>query len=186
MPTGARAARTSDCPAVGELQARAWRSLYAGILPPAALSALDPGELADAWGDAILHPPTPLHRLLVALEGTPSGDVVVGYAAFEPAVDGAGRAIDGTVELLDLVIEPERTRRGHGSRLMSAVVDTLLATGSVDTLLTWIPAGDGPRRAFLESCGWGPDGAYRDLESDGTTTRQVRLVTLIGPGTPDE
>ncbi len=58
------------------------------------------------------------------------------------------------------------------------------------TLLVWCPLDDEPRRAFLQSAGWAPDSAYRDLavgpaaEGDDRLVREVRLVgghRLSGP-----
>lgn len=175
MPTGARLARRSDAPAIAEVQQRAWRAQFADVLPGHVLDTLDLHALADQWASSIQQPPTPNHRVLVAIEGDAgSGDSVIGYAAIGP--DDAGDAHTG--ELLDLVIDPSITRRGHGSRLMQAAVDHLRGAG-FDTACTWIPIDDAVRRSFLESAGWGPDGAFRDLDAEGTTIRQVRLVTDI-------
>ena len=178
MPTGARLARTSDADAIAGVQVRAWRAQYAGFLPDHLLAGLDARELADTWGASILGPPTPGHRVLVAIDGTPdAGDVVVGYAAIGPDPSGDVRV----GEILDLVVDPSCTRMGHGSRLMQAAVEHLRGAG-FDTAHLWIPLEDAGRRTFLESAGWGPDGAFRDLEGDGTVIREIRFVTDITEG----
>jgi hypothetical protein len=52
-------------------------------------------------------------------------------------------------------------------------------------LLAWCPLDDEPRRAFLQSAGWGPDSAYRDLavgpgaKGEDLLVREVRLVAAI-------
>ena len=181
MPTGVRLARTSDIDAIAGVQQRAWRAQFPGLLPGAVLAALDARELADAWGEAIVRPPSPMHRVLVAIDSAASGtdqvpgvDRVVGYSAIGPQ-DGVN-----TGEMFDLVIDPASTGHGHGSRLMQAAVDHLRGAG-IDTVLTWIPLDDRSRRTFLEAAGWAPDGAFRDIDAAGTVVRQVRLVTSIAP-----
>jgi hypothetical protein len=47
---------------------------------------------------------------------------------------------------------------------------------------TWVPDADEPRRRFLESAGFGPDGATRvlDASGDGTSTvRESRLASRL-------
>lgn len=174
MPTGARLARTSDTDAIADVQVRAWRARFAGLLPDEVLSGLDARDIADAWGSSIVRPPTPGHRVLVAIDGD-RGDRVVGYAALGPD----SSQIAGTGELFDLVIDPSATGQGHGSRLMQAAIDHLRGAGLV-TVHLWIPLEDAARRSFLESAGWGPDGAFRDIDVSGTVVREVRFVTDIG------
>ena len=178
-----RPARTPDVDHIAALQVRTWRVNYANILPAAELAALDEDELAMAWASAILNPPTPTHRLMVAVADTLGTDVVVGYAAF-----GAGTDPDanpGTAELLALVVDPGHTRLGHGSRLIAATVEQVRASGHV-TLVTWLPLADEITRGFLSSCGWGPDSAYRDrVISDDKILREVRLVTDIRDNSGD-
>jgi GNAT superfamily N-acetyltransferase len=179
MPeSGVRLARTSDVDEVADVNVRSWRQRFAGTLPEAVLAGLDPSDLAMVWASGILNPPTPLHRLLVAVE---SGHVV-GYAALGPSQDPDADA--GIGELLALEVDPERQREGHGSRLVAAVVDHARAATMVE-LSVWCPLGDEPRRAFLQAAGWGPDTAYRDLlvgqEPDGAelVVREARLATRL-------
>ena len=70
---------------------------------------MDRDDLAMVWASGILNPPTPMHRLLVAVE---SGQVV-GYAALGPSQDPDADA--GIGELLALEVDPEQQREGHGS-----------------------------------------------------------------------
>lgn len=174
-----RPARTSDVDAIAQVQVRAWQASYADLLPPEVVSALSADDLAWEWGRALLGADG--HRILVAVaEG--SGDVV-GVASVGPGVDpdvDPGRV--GEIGALD--IDPGHRRAGHASRLMAACVDTLREMGRRECVV-WIPLDDEPRRALLQSAGWGPDGAYRDLAVGAdATVRQVRLVTLIDEG-PD-
>ncbi|MEP7089547.1 MAG: GNAT family N-acetyltransferase, partial [Nocardioidaceae bacterium] len=82
-------------------------------------------------------------------------------------------------EVSELTVDPETTRRGHGSRLVQACADTLRAD-RFRTAVVWLNTGDDVRRAFLTGAGWGPDGAHRalDLHGDGSVlVKQVRLHT---------
>jgi ribosomal protein S18 acetylase RimI-like enzyme len=180
MPeSGVRLARVPDADGIGTVNADAWRQRYAGILPDAALAALVPSDLAVAWAGAVLAPPTARHRLLVAVDD----DVVVGYVAVGPAQDPD--AEDSTGELIALEVSPAHARQGHGSRLLTAAVEHAQADGFAE-LVMWCPLSDEVRRGFVQSAGWGPDSAYRDVlvgqDADGEDllVREVRLVAVIG------
>lgn len=184
MPTGARLARTSDVDDIAAVQVRAWHQSYAGIIPEVMLDELDPLQLASAWAQGILNPPTTRHRLLVALEGQSAQDEVVGYAALGPSADPDSAGDPAIGELLAMAIDPAHQRKGHGSRLMAAAIDYLRADGAREAS-TWVSVGDEARRAFLLAAGWGPDSAYRDLDVDGQPIREVRLVTRLDDGAAD-
>ena len=178
MATGARLARTSDVDDIAAVQVRAWNQTYAGVLPESILTGLDPMHIASAWASGILNPPTTRHRLIVAIDRTSGSDTIVGYTALGPSGDPDCVDVLETGEVLALVVDPEHQRQGHGSRLMAAAVEYLRADGTTDANI-WVPVGNEPRRAFLHSCGWGPDSAFRDIEADGVVIREVRLATVL-------
>lgn len=165
-----RTASAGDIEAIGAVHARAWRAAYVDLLPAGVLAALDPAALSRSWATAVTDPPTARHRVVVAC----AGPTVVGFAAVDP---------EG--ELVALLVDPAHQRRGHGSRLLSAVVDHLRQVGA-DVLVAWCPLADTVRRTFLTSAGLGPDGAFRELEVPGAHAglREVRLVAGLdgGPG----
>lgn len=167
-----RPARPDDAGALAHVQVVTWRAAYAGVLPAHALDALTEEAVTAGWRAAITVPPSPRHRVLVALE---SGSVV-GYAAVAPATDeDRDPSADG--ELLALYVHPAAGRRGHGSRLLAAAVDTL-RDDRCALAHTWLLAQDDVTRAFLTSAGWAPDGATRDLDM-GALVHQVRLHTDV-------
>jgi GNAT superfamily N-acetyltransferase len=173
--SGVRLARTPDVDGIAAVNVRSWRARFDGVLPAAVLDGLDPGDLAMVWASGILNPPTPAYRLLVAVDGPD----IVGYAATGPSQDPD--AEPDCVELLALEVDPDRTREGHGSRLMAAAVDHALGMGMTSASV-WCPLADEARRAFLQSAGWGPDTAYRDVAvgpGDEDVLREVRLVTSL-------
>lgn len=158
-----RPATAADVQAVAAVQLRAWTRDYAEVLPTALLSALSAADLTAQWQEAVTRPPSPGHQVLVAC----SGATVVGFAA---------RADDG--EIVALWVDPAHQRHGHGSRLLAALADLARAEG-LTSLSTWCALPDEPRRQFLTSAGFGADGALRDLEWDGSTLREARLVATL-------
>ncbi|MCW2807577.1 MAG: mshD 6 [Marmoricola sp.] len=172
----ARIAWAEDAPAMAAVQVRAWRASYADLLPAEVLDALDPEQIAEGWREALSRPVDARNRVLVALER----NLVTGFLVTGPATDPDCDPV-ATGELGDLIVDPDKRGAGHGSRLLQAGADTLVAD-RFDRAVTWLPAGDDATRAFLTSSGWGPDGAHRtlDLLGDGTTTvKQVRLHTSL-------
>jgi GNAT superfamily N-acetyltransferase len=170
-----RTARTNDAPAVGLVQAFVWQAEYADILDPDVLEALTGPRFGAVWRQSLEHPPTPRHRLLVAC----AGPQVVGYVALGPAEDEPGLPPGTTGMILDGGVHPEGRRDGHGSRLLNAAVDTLRAgADDLEAVGTWVLADAGSTRAFLQTAGFEPDGAWRDrvVAEDGRTAREVRLV----------
>jgi GNAT superfamily N-acetyltransferase len=173
-----RLAWVADAHAMGRVQARAWTVTYRDILPGDVLAALDSDALAARWAGDLRRPPAATHRALVALEA----NTVVGFAATGPSEDPDADPVRDA-EMTVLVVHPDALGRGHGSRLLSAVVDTGRADGFTRAT-TWVFAQDDTLRAFLESAGWAPDGAHREMVIDAETTdappvRQVRLHTSL-------
>ena len=169
-----RPARVTDADAAARSQLASWAE--DGALPPGALAAASVSDLAEAWTEAILRPPSPRHRVLVAVDV----DVVVGVAATAPHDDPDADPRDEGA-LMTLTVAPVARRRGHGSRLLAAAVDTLRDAGFA-TVYAWVPDERG--LDFLVRAGWAEDGARRTLDLDGTGTvlaEEVRLVTDVRP-----
>jgi GNAT superfamily N-acetyltransferase len=171
-----RRARPDDVEAIAALTLATWRAQPAELLPPGTLDGVTVADLAADWRDAITEPPSPRHVVLAALER----DDVVGYSLAAPSQDPDAAADGTSAEVLDLVVRADRTRRGHGSRLLAAVVDTLRAAGSAE-LLIWVAVGDDARLAFLASAGFAADGGARTLDGGPGTAalRQVRWSARI-------
>lgn len=159
---------------------RSWQQRFTEILPASLLAQLDPRDLAMVWASSILNPPTPRHRVLVAVDD----GVILGYAAVGPSQDPDADGNSG--ELASLEVHPDHQRSGHGSRLLNAAVECAQADGLAE-INVWCPLDDAVRRGFLQSAGWGPDSAYRDVVVDWDendveqTVREVRLVVAVDP-----
>ena len=170
---GVRAAGPDDVPEIARIQVLTWTTAYRSFLPAAVLAGLTEERAAEAWTAAVGAPPP--HRVLTAYEQ----DWTVGFAAVGPSAEED--AAPGEAAIAALLVEPRWGRRGHGSRLLAAVVDHLRGDG-VTRLVTWVPEGDRASAAFFYSAGWERDGTVRTLEADGGTVREARWhVSLVDP-----
>ena len=185
LPSGAgfvRAARAGDAEALARVQVASWRHGLAGVVPAALLGELTSEEAAavwrDRWREAIASPPTNRHRVLAAVTDSAefAAREVVGFVSAGPATD-ADRWPGTDAEIYEFRVSPERTRQGHGSRLLHAAADTLVADG-FHTVSTWVLEADVVVRRFLESAGWAADGARGELDV-GVSVPLVRLHTRI-------
>ena len=172
-----RPARASDSAGLARVQVAAWRSCFAGIVPASLLADLT-GEEAEAmwrdrWREAITSPPTSRHQVLAAVSAARE---LAGFVSAGPATD-ADRWPGTDAQLYELRIHPERTRCGHGSRLLHAAADTL-ATDGFRTMSIWALEADAALRRFLESSGWAADGARAELDV-GASVPVLRLHTTI-------
>ena len=191
-----RPAREPDLQAIGAVHARSWTGPYAAVLPPALVQALTADVLAAAWRGAVSAPPSPRHRVHVAV-----GDgIVAGFVASAPvdvvpvqgSADAPAERSDGgsAVELVALEIDPLHQRRGHGSRLLAAVVDTSRGDGT-DRLHVWVHVDDAVRAEFLRSAGFAEDGARRrralaggDPDDSRAVWPELRMVAWLDDGEP--
>lgn len=166
-----RIAWADDAEAIAALQVSAWSTQYADLLPAEAVPD-DPAPVAEAWRASLARSTDARNRVLVALER----NRVVGFAVTTPAADPDCDPIaDG--ELAELVVHPDEQGKGHGSRLLQAVAETLEAD-HFTRAVTWTVATDDTRRAFLVGAGWAADSAHRELDLDGSGTTRVRQVRL--------
>ncbi len=147
-----------DAPLITALQLAAWRGR--GLVTEEQLAAVDTAAVTAQWRTAITDPPSLRHRVLTAQAGAD----IVGFLAFAPAgevqlPDSAGAE---PVELLALEVAADRTREGHGSRLLAACVDLVREAGGT-SLVTWAGQDDDARTRFLGSAGFAPAGPRRAL-----------------------
>ncbi len=174
-----RTAWPADAEALAGVQVRAWRESYAGLLPAEVLGDLDAEAIAERWRRSMAKPGDARNRVLVALERAS----LRGFAVTGPSPDpDADPVADG--EVVELVVDPASRGAGHGSRLLQACADTLLADRFTHAR-AWVTSTDDEGRAFLTSAGWGPDGAHRELDLHGDASvlvKQVRLHTDLGDG----
>jgi GNAT superfamily N-acetyltransferase len=174
-----RPALADDAGEIARIQVVTWRTAYRSVLPAAVLDEWDEDAATSTWRVAITGPPTPGHGVLVALER----NTIVGFAAFGPAELTADERQDPsgpTTEVSTLLVEPRWGRRGHGSRLLSAVAD-LAANAGTARLQVWLLEDDQISARFYESAGWAPDGWARTLDTGAVPLHDVRWHALLGP-----
>jgi len=171
-----RPTRLDDIDDIARIQVETWRHGYRSILPAAVLDAVTPDAAAAAWQDAVSAPPSPHHHVLVALEQ----EQRVGFVAVAPASDqeDGDPSADTTAAIGPLLVEPRWGRRGHGSRLLAAAVDTAMADGMARAI-AWIPEADTASREFFISAGWAPDGLVRGLDTGAGELREIRLHVAL-------
>ncbi|WP_298459632.1 GNAT family N-acetyltransferase [uncultured Cellulomonas sp.] len=166
-----RPAVADDADAVADVQLGAWRVTHADTVGADVLTGLDRDAVQAQWAAAITRPPGPGYRVLVACEGA----TVVGLAAVAPLPASPQAPLDAPGgELVALEVSPSSRRSGHGSRLLTAVVDGLRQDGA-GYLTAWVLDGDSARAQFLRSAGLGPDGTVRELATG----------PVADPGAPD-
>ena len=180
----ARVAWADDAPAIAAVQVRAWRTTYADAAARRGArrrSTPTPSPRPGARRSAA--PSDARNRVLVALER----NLVTGFVVTGPASDpDCDPVADRRAHRPDR--RPAQARAGHGSRLLQAGADTLVAD-RFTRAVTWLPAADDALRAFLTERRLGTRRrAPRRSTSlgDGTTTvKQVRLHTALVDAEPD-
>ncbi|RMB59788.1 GNAT family N-acetyltransferase [Tessaracoccus antarcticus] len=171
VPDSVRLAMPAEAVDVARLQRRSWSSVP--VLADA-MTGISADETVRAWHDAIVKPPLAHCRVLVAI-----GDgAIVGFAVTGPSNDPDAEPTDGLIA--EFVVDEPSIEAGHSSRLINAAVDTLRADGyQVATM--WLPTDADATREFLVGCGWGTDGAHREMgpEDGDVSMKLIRLVTDI-------
>ena len=178
-----RDARPPDAGAIARIQVARWRTSYAGLVPADVLAELTSAEAEQRWREhwagSLAGPPSSRHRVLVAVGAGDGGTrLMAGFASFGPATDpDRWPATDG--ELYELCVAQDQAGRGHGSRLLNAAATTMAEDG-FGTVSAWVLEQDASAWQFLESAGWAPDGARRELDM-GTAIPAIRLHAALGP-----
>jgi GNAT superfamily N-acetyltransferase len=180
-----RPARPEDSGDIARIQLSTWRTAYRRMFPAHILANLDEGYLARGWDEAIQSPPSPRHRVLIAVEQSATSTEVVGFAAAGPADEQALAPEEpplpkGYAAITDILVEPRWGRRGHGSRLLSAAVDLWREDGFTHAV-AWLYEQDQAMQKFLTSAGWERDGAGRALDVDDMLVPQQRYHVALSP-----
>ncbi|WP_313407881.1 GNAT family N-acetyltransferase [Aeromicrobium sp.] len=169
----ARLAWPDDAAAIVLLQRDHWVRTYGDAVDPDELAALDQGVMADRWNQLITAPRDARIRTLVALERA----TMRGYALVHPCHDPDADQIRDA-EIGEFVVGADHQREGHGSRLLHACVDTVLADG-FQRAVWWVSPTDDVLRAWLRDSGWESDGAHREFAGATGPVKQIRLHTAL-------
>lgn len=177
-PGFVRDATAADAAAIASIQTACWHLAYGETWPAEVFDSLSAQDLEMQWARAVIAPPGPGYRLLVAT----AGDQVVGFVALAPGADPDSQA--GEAEMVAWEVHPEHQHSGHGGRLLNAAADHARGIGA-HTLVIWLTHDDEARRSLLASAGFAPDGAHREVAlADGwanssVTMRQVRVLAAL-------
>lgn len=170
----ARLAWPSDASTIAQIQIAAWRQDYTDVLPTEVLLGLKADQFTESWEASLNKPQDARMRVLVALERA----TVRGFALIHPSQDPDADGVSDS-EIGEFVIDPLHRRAGHGSRLLQASIDTLLAD-KFSRALWWVTASNDILRSFVTGTGWESDGAHRELQSaGGVSLKQIRLHTSL-------
>lgn len=165
-----RLAWPDDAPAIAAVQRTYWERVY-GADAPQDLEALDETVMTARWTQLISAPADARLRTLVALERA----TVRGFALVHPCHDPDADPV-ADAEVGEFVVDVDHLRRGHGSRLLHASVDTLRAD-HFTRAVWWVAPSDDVLRAYLLDTGWAPDGAHREFAGATGPLKQIRLHT---------
>lgn len=167
-----RHARAEDAPAIAEVNVRAWKAAYPGLVPQEYLDALRPEDRVGQWHEALGTGPWPV--VLVAEDD----DVVVGFSSVGPTGDvDLDPAVVGEVHTLYL--DPARWRRGEGAALLGVATDELRRAGFERATL-WVLGTNSNARAFYEHLGWRTDGATKLHDWGAFVAVDVRYSRMLG------
>jgi L-amino acid N-acyltransferase YncA len=180
-PGFVRPATAADATAIAMMQETCWRHDYSW--PESIFDAVTASDAELAWARAVIAPPGPAHRLVVATRD----EGPVGFAGIAPCLDAD--AEPDTVEIVAWEVLPAERGAGHGSRLLAALADSATSVGA-RALSVWIATADDHRLHILRSAGFDSDGAHREIAYDDTDTddpagaspvtlRQIRLRAYL-------
>jgi len=181
-----RPTRVQDVGDIARIQRDTLSMAYESVLPRSMFAELADPSVRARIEDALtaqIAQPRPDEHPLVALEG----EQIVGVAFARSAVtdgeselEAADPEPDRTGFLEQILVEPRWGRRGHGSRLLAAVMELFTESGYVRAV-TWVPEGNAATLNFLTSAGWERDGYVRGLDTGaGPALRELRMHTGLG------
>ena len=167
---GLRLATAADARRIAELQVRAWRAAYRGILPDALLAGLPVEERERQWRH--WNDGQPLRRTWLAERD----GALLGFAGTGPSRDeDAGPA---TGEVYAIYIEPGLIGTGLGRRLFAHAVDGLRGQGFTRAIL-WMLAGNTRTQRFYEAAGWHTDGGRKTERWGDVEVVEIRFERTL-------
>jgi GNAT superfamily N-acetyltransferase len=137
-----RPAEVDDAAAIAEIHVATWRTAYRGMLPDDFLDSLDEAGYEDRWRRTISERS---NKVFVA----ENSRGVIGFAS-----GGRERAGEDEYggELYAIYVLREAQGRGHGRRLVQAVVGGLRELGLTD-MIVWVLRENAIARTFYERLG---------------------------------
>ena len=137
-----RPAELDDAPAIARVHVATWRSAYRGLLPDDFLASLSQTHYEERWRRNLSDGAA---RIYVAEDV----DGVVGFASGGPERAGENGYAG---ELYAIYILEDAQGRGHGRRLVQAVVGGLRELG-IRNMIVWVLRDNSAARGFYERLG---------------------------------
>lgn len=169
-----RAATVGDVTEVARIHVAASRRTERGLIPDAALDAIDVGARERMWRRIVSDGGHPVHVIVAEDRGS-----IVGFAASGPEPD-----TDGTGELHAVYVDPPEQGRGHGTALLEAVEDDLRDRG-YDEAVLWVLSTNVPTITFYRDRGWRDDLVERVETLHGVDVRELRYRKRLRTGDAD-
>ncbi|GAB2541949.1 GNAT family N-acetyltransferase [Brachybacterium huguangmaarense] len=154
-----------DAPDLADVHVRAWRSAYAGLLPPTHWDEDARGRRAEQWRRALRESTDEELRATVRVARRADGRVVGFLRIGEPRDPDAPVGL----ELQALNVAPE----AHGTGAAQALVAALLGHRSA---YLWVADPNPRAQAFYAKLGFAPDGAVTTDDSLAPGFREIRMV----------
>lgn len=154
-----------DASAIADINVRAWRHAYGGIIPEHYLASLDAGSLTNRVRETLLRSNTTL---------VVRAPAVVGFSWVSSSRDDDAPA--GTAEVIALYVDPHHERRGIGRALMHGSLRVAASAGASRVTL-WVLGANQAARAFYAALGFAPDGKTKTTERwGGSPVLEVRYT----------
>lgn len=188
-----RPATPADAAAIAAIQAEAVATTVATALggdrARKVSESISVSQMTQTWAITAADNDRDDRGVLVAHQD----DHVVGFAAFarpqdpgkvtNPATAKALAQLPFEVpldsaQILAFEVDANHRRRGHGSRLLSAVADTAGSSGAPG-LVVWLMPDDEEKTRFFQGAGFRPAGVRRNLETGaGKVTEHLWFAAL--------
>ena len=150
-PVALRDALPEDAFAMADLNVRAWRAAFVGLVPDALLDDQRAESRVRYWHEHL--PSAPPERTWVAERG----GRVIGLTHLGPSRDPDA---PDAAELYGMYVEPEAAGTGAGRVLMAAATEWF-RSGPWDEAILWTLPGDHRAARFYRAWGWAPDGGAK-------------------------
>jgi len=168
-PAVLRDAQPGDARAMADLNVRAWRAAFAGLVPEAVLQGQRAEPRVRYWEEHL--PSVPPQRTWVAERG----GRVIGLTHLGPSRDPDAPE---AAELYGMYVEPEAVGTGAGRALMAAAMEWF-RSGPWEAAILWTLPGDHRAARFYRAWGWAPDGGIKTGHTPLGDLDEVRFrITL--------
>lgn len=136
-----------------------WRNSYQGVLPAAAIDAMDDARAESLWRRVLADP---VGMVLVAERD----GIIVGLTRFAEMSENEGA-------VHSLYVSPHAHGGGIGRLLLNTAADELRSAGK-RTAFLWVFAANAPSIGFYEAHGWEADGQTRTQAEFGELEQRMR------------